>query len=142
MNNYCSILMTTLQAVAGLQLGIAVLNLFLIPLLNWKNDLEHVSLLLREVFQVHVWFISITLGIFGVITFRFAEELACGSNAMGRWLGAGIGVFWMIRTILQVSFYSASHWRGQMGRTIAHVVLLLTYGAFASVYLWSALARF
>ena len=141
MNSYFSILTTALQAVAGLQLGIAVLNLFLIPLLKWKSDLERVSLLLREVFQVHVWFISITLAIFGVITLRFADELACGSNTLGRWFGAAIGLFWMIRTVLQVTYYSASHWRGQKGRTAAHVLLSITYGCFAAVYLCTALAR-
>src|SRR5262245_57440381 len=132
---------TLLETVAGLQLAIAMLNLFLVPLLKWKDELSHVPLLLRQVFQVHVWFISITLTIFGVLTCRFANELAIGSNPLGRWLAAAIGLFWLIRTILQVAYYSSSHWRGQFGRTVAHLACLLIYGGFASVYLCSALGR-
>src|SRR6185369_14152637 len=98
-----------LQAAAALQLGVALLNLFLVPLLKWKEDLARAPLLLREVFQVHAWFISVTLTIFGLITWRFAAELATHANAIGGWLAAGIGIFWAIRTVLQVMYYSGSH---------------------------------
>ena len=53
-----------LQIVGALQLAIAVLNLFLVRLLHWQKDLSRMPLLLREVFQVHAWFISVTLTIF------------------------------------------------------------------------------
>jgi hypothetical protein len=128
------------ETIAMLQLGIAVLNLFLVPLLKWKDELARVPLLLREVFQVHAWFISITITIFGIITCRFADELATGSNLLGRWLAVSIGLFWLIRTVLQVSYYSGSHWRGQVGRTVVHVGCLLLYGGFATVYLCGGLA--
>jgi len=127
-----------LQAAAALQLGVALLNLFLVPLLKWKEDLARAPLLLREVFQVHAWFISVTLTIFGLLTWRFAGELATHSNAIGAWLAAGIGIFWAIRTVLQVTYYSGSHWRGQVGRTIIHIVLLFVYGGMAAIYLWAA----
>jgi len=126
-----------LQFVAALQLVVAVLNLFLVRLLKWKEELARIPLLLREVFQVHAWFISITLGIFAVMTWRFVGEFAAG-NAVCRWLAGGIGLFWAIRAVLQVTYYSSSHWRGQAGRTVAHVGLLILYGGFAAAYLWAA----
>jgi hypothetical protein len=132
---------TLLQTVAGMQLVIAALNLFLVPLLQWKDDLKRMPLLLREVFQVHAWFITITLAIFGIITFRFVDDFAAETNPLSRWLAMGIGLFWVIRTILQVTYYSSSHWRGRLGRTAVHIVLLAVYGGFATVYLWSALLR-
>jgi len=127
-----------LQTAAATQLLIAVLNLFLVPLLHWKEDLERMPLLLREVFHVHAWFISVTLTIFGVMTWRFASEMASGTEPVFRWLAAGIGIFWAIRTVLQVGYYSSNHWRGKRGRTIVHVLLLVVYGGFGAVYLWSA----
>ncbi len=127
-----------LQSAASVQLGIAVLNLFLVPLLKWKEDLSRAPLLLREVFHVHAWFISVTLAIFGVVTWRFAGELGMHSNPMGEWLAAAIGSFWAIRTVLQVAYYSSNHWRGQVGRTVIHITLLLLYGGMACVYLWTA----
>jgi len=127
-----------LQTAAALQLGVALLNLFLVPLLKWKEALARAPLLLREVFHVHAWFISVTLTIFGLITWRFAAELAAHANAIGVWLAAGIGIFWAIRTVLQATYYSSSHWRGQFGRTIIHVLLLLVYGGMGAIYLWAA----
>jgi|ERR1051325_648273 hypothetical protein len=127
-----------LQTAAALQLGIAVLNLFLVRLFRWQEALTRMPLLMREVFQVHAWFISVTLAIFGAITWRFAGQMAGGGNPLGRWLAAGIGMFWAIRTVLQVAYYSSSHWRGRPARLLAHVTLLVLYGGFAAVYLCCA----
>jgi hypothetical protein len=127
-----------LKIAAALQLAVALLNLFLVPLLKWKEELARAPLLLREVFQVHVWFISITLAIFALLTWRFAADLAAHTNAIAGWLAAGIGIFWAIRTILQVTYYSSSHWRGQFGRTVIHIALLFMYGGMAAIYLLAA----
>jgi hypothetical protein len=127
-----------LRTAAGLQLAVALLNLFLVPLLKWKEDLARAPLLLREVFHVHAWFISVTLAIFGLITWRFATDIAGRTNSISGWLAAGIGIFWAIRTVLQIAYYSSSHWRGQFGRTVIHILLLIIYGGMAATYLWAA----
>jgi len=131
---------TILQIVAFAQLAIAILNLFLVRLLDWRTEVAKMPLLLREVFHVHMWFISVTLLIFGAVTLRFAPDMASGAIEICRWLAAGIGLFWGLRAILQITYYSTSHWRGNYGRTIAHVVLLFVYGTFAAAYLRAAFA--
>ena len=138
MNDGHSTLTALLQMTAAMQLAIAALNLFLIRLLKWQEELGRMQLLVREVFRVHAWFISITLAIFGVMTWRFANEMAGGTNPVCQWLAAGIGSFWAVRTVLQVFYYSSSHWRGQLGRTLIHIALLFLYGGFAAAYLWAA----
>ena len=131
-------LSSLLRIAAAAQLAIALLNLFLVRLLGWKSELDRMPLLLREVFHVHSWFVSITLAIFGVTTLRLADAMAASSNEACRWLTAGIGIFWAIRTVLQVTYYSGSHWRGKPVRTAMHVALLATYGGMALVYSLSA----
>jgi hypothetical protein len=140
MNPFEEQLSNALRAVAVLQIAIAVLNLFLVRILDWRADLERVPLLLKEVFQVHAWFISASLLIFGAVTWRFAAELAAHSNPLGRWLAAGIGSFWGLRTLLQITYYSSSHWRGRFDRTMIHAALLVAYGAFALTYFFAAIA--
>ena len=127
-----------LEIAALAQLSIAVLNLFLARLMAWREAIIQMPLLVREVFHVHAWFVSITLVIFAAMTFRFAREMAGGGDPVCQWLAAGIGCFWLIRTILQITYYSSSHWRGQLGRTVAHVTLLIIYGGFSAAYLWAA----
>ena len=134
-------LSSLLRIAAAAQLAIALLNLLLVRLLEWKADLDRMPLLLREVFHVHCWFISITLGIFGVMTLRFADAMAASSNETCRWLTAGIGIFWAIRTVLQTTYYSSGHWRGRPVRPAMHVALLATYGGLALVYALSAFGK-
>lgn len=133
-----SLLELALIAAALGQFAIALLNLNLVRIMNWKPDLDRMSVLVREVFHVHAWFISITLALFSVLTIRFASEIPV--TEMGRWLAAGIAFFWGIRTVIQVAYYSGSHWRGQPARLAVHLVLLAVYGGFTLVYAIAALA--
>ena len=41
-----------LRIAAAVQLGVAVLNLFLIRIMNWEPDLARAPLLIREVFRI------------------------------------------------------------------------------------------
>jgi hypothetical protein len=127
-----------LRLAALAQLAVVLLNLFLIRIMNWRSDLNAMPLLLREVFQIHVYFISITLAIFGAITWRFAADIANATHPICVWLAIGIGVFWAIRSIMQWTHYSAVHWRGDRARTLIHWTLFLGYGAFATVYFTAA----
>jgi hypothetical protein len=128
-----------LRLAALAQLGVVVLNLFLIRIMKWQRDLDAMPLLIREVFQIHMYFISITLAIFGTVTWRFAGEIATAAQPICVWLALGIGSFWAIRSVMQWTHYSAVHWRGDRIRTLIHWTLFLGYGTFAAVYFAAAL---
>lgn len=123
-----------LRFVALLQLALAVLNLFIARILGWKPEIKAMSPLVRDLFIIHGWFISITLAIFGVLTWRFASEMAHAPSALSRWLCTAMALFWGIRCALQWLHYSPAHWRGQSGRTVIHWLLFTGYFAWATVY--------
>ena len=54
-----SLLELGLRAAAIAQFGIALLNFSLVRIMRWKPDLDRLPLLIREVFQVHLIFISV-----------------------------------------------------------------------------------
>jgi hypothetical protein len=130
-----------LRGVAVAQLLIAILNLFLIRIMKWKPDLNRMPQLIREVFEVHAVFISITLTIFALLTWRFASEIATAANPLAIWLAAAIGGFWIVRSAMQWLYYSPAHWRGNVGRTLIHLLLFLGYTAFAATYFAAAFWR-
>jgi hypothetical protein len=130
-----------LRAAALVQFSVAILNLFLIRIMNWKPDLDRAPLLIREVFRIHIFFISITLTIFAVLTWQFANEIATATNPIAIWLASAIAVFWLVRSIMQWSHYSANHWRGYALRTAIHWMLFLGYGAIAGTYFVAAFWR-
>src|SRR5437016_6876540 len=105
----------SLRAAALTQLAVAILNLFLVRIMKWKPDLDRAPLLIREVFRIHVVFISITLSIFAVLTWRFAHEIASATTPLATWLAGAIGFFWLVRSAMPWTHYSASHWRGNIG---------------------------
>jgi len=120
------------------QLAVAALNLRLEAILGWKPHLETLPPLMREVFVVHKWFISITLVIFATLTLRFAGEIASGASSLGRWLAAAIGIFWAIRTVIQWCYYGRDNWRGKGRETAVHWILTLVYGGWTALYLFCA----
>ena len=141
MNSMSKYLELGLRLAALTQIGVAILNLSLIRIMKWQPDLERMPLLLREVFRIHCYFISLTLAIFGMITWRFASDIATAANPIAIWLAIGIGLFWLTRSGMQWLHYSPSHWRGDTGRTVIHFVLFFGYAALASVYFAAAFWR-
>ncbi|MBE2179111.1 MAG: hypothetical protein IAE97_01380 [Chthoniobacterales bacterium] len=123
-----------LLAAAG-QACLAVLNLNVARIMRWQSDIERMPLLVRQVFHVHTWFVSAALLIFAVLTWRFAPQIAAGGDPVYRWLACAIGIFWGVRAMLQVCYYSSSHWRGIPSRTVVHVILLAVYSSWAVLYL-------
>lgn len=125
--------------VAGvLQLGLSILNLALPRGMKWSVELDRLPLLIKQVFYVHVLFISVTCATFAVMTLRFAAPMAAGEIPACRWLAGCIAAFWGIRTLVQVAYYSSSHWRGQPLRTLVHIFCLVIYASFATVYALAA----
>jgi len=130
-----------LRVAAIAQFAVAILNLFLICIMKWKPDLDRAPLLIREVFCIHVIFISITLSIFALLTWRFIHEIAGAANPLAIWLATAIGLFWIARSLMQWLHYSSSHWHGNAARTLIHWTLFLGYGAMGVVYLAAAFWR-
>ncbi len=118
--------------------ALALVNFGMERILHWEEDVARMPLLIREVFRVHGWFISITLLIFAAMSWRFAPEIAAGEAPVYRWLAAGIGAFWAVRTVLQLTYYSTAHWRGNPARLAVHLFLLGVYGGWAGLYLLAA----
>lgn len=139
MKLYPELLETLLLLAALGQLIVAALNLRLEKILGWEPFLATLPDLVREVFVVHKWFISITLVIFATLTLRFATEFSHPGNELARWLAAGIALFWGIRTVLQWCYYGANHWRGKSRETLVHWFLTFVYGGWTSLYLLAAL---
>lgn len=137
--NTIDILTFALHGAAVLQLGVAAINLGLVRIFRWEDEVARMDPLLREVFQIHGWYISLTLAIFAVLTWRFAGEMAAGTNPALQWLCGAIALFWGLRVILQFVHYSPSHWRGRPGRTVIHCLLIAIYSGFTAAYAAAAI---
>jgi hypothetical protein len=98
-------IMTNLIRGAGLvHVSIILANIPLPSRLRVRDRLAGVPRFLRQIFYVHWVYIVIVLALFAALCFRFAAELA-GGSALGKFLSAFIAGFWLLRIVLQLSYY-------------------------------------
>ena len=119
--------------IAGFVQGaIASANLLLPAKLDYRENLSRVSPIIRQIFVVHSIYIMGVVLLFAAVTFGFASDLASG-HGLGRFLAAGIAVFWLVRTAVQLLYYDPILRRenrpGDVAFTAGALFLAATYGA-------------
>jgi transposase len=129
-------LFVALWVAGAVQIAIALANFVLPAKLQYRENLERVAPIIRQIFLVHFGYIVGIVLLFAALTFRFAAELASG-HGLGRFLAASMAVFWLSRVPLQMFYYDAGVRRanrlGDAAMTLALVFLAATYAAAALV---------
>jgi hypothetical protein len=91
--------------VAGcIHLGIIAANVPLPDRLQVRRHLAETPRFIRQIFYVHWVYIVLVLGLFSVLCLAFPFELAGGSE-LGVFLSAFIAAFWLLRVVLQWTYY-------------------------------------
>ena len=109
--------------IAGaIHLAIAVSNFWVPGILHYRENLAKLSPMVRQVFIVHaVYMVLVLLGI-SAMCFFFAPELTAGAP-LSRFLSAFLAVFWLLRVVLQLTFYDkevrAKYRLGDVAYTLA-----------------------
>ena len=129
-----TVLTLLLRIAAIVQVLIAGANVFLPRKLNYKENLERVAPIIRQVFVVHSVYIVGVVLLFAAVTFGFAGELTSG-RGLGQFLAVAMAIFWLCRAPVQILYYDASLRRsnriGDLAFTTAAIFLAMTYGAAA-----------
>jgi hypothetical protein len=113
------LLLVHLRAVGVFMAALAVFNLFVPRYLGWRDELRRLSLVNRQIFEVHAIFLVLILAMFAVLLLSSAEALLQPSR-LSRLLLGGLTIFWGLRLMVQWFYYSPATWRGNRLRTIAH----------------------
>ena len=103
---------------------------------NWKKELGSLSIINRQMMLVHTFFIAIVLLLMGVLCLSSSQELV--NSPFGKRIALGIGIFWLLRLLVQFFWYSSKTWKGKTFETFIHILfsILWTYLSiiFISVY--------
>ncbi len=120
--------------VAGvLQIALALFHFTLPGRFQWHEELARLSLLNRQIFWVHTFFIMLVLVMLGLLSIFGAKELVRPS-ALSRMVLIGITSFWAARLFCQFFVYSSDIWRGNALFTVAHVLFSLLWAYFVFAY--------
>ena len=87
---------------------------------NWKTELQHLSLMNKQMMTVHTFFIALNVFLMGLLCFTSANDLT--QTDLGKNISLGLGAFWTIRLFFQLFVYSSKLWRGKVMETTVHII--------------------
>src|SRR5947207_7299564 len=99
-----------LKIVGASLLILAVAHAFFPRRFDWNEELRGVSLLNRQIFLVHCFFIGLILFLFGLLSLFFTDALL-DRTALARLVLGGIVLFWFARLVVQFFVYHSSLWK-------------------------------
>lgn len=102
--------------------------------LGWKQDLAKLTPFNRKLMWVHGGFTVYTILSFGVLTLLLHDEILRGQPA-GLALGAFIGLYWLLRVVVDFLYYEHSDWPQGIAFTVGHVLLVLLFLFLSATYL-------
>ena len=118
----------------AVHLGIVAANVPLPGRLRVRERLAGVPRFLRQIVYVHWVYIVIVVGLFAALCFGFAADLA-GASSLGRFLSGFIAGFWLLRIVLQISYYDREMLRENRGLDTLYmgslIVLVAIFGTAA-----------
>lgn len=125
-----------LQFTGLLLIGLGLLHLAFPKRFHWREELARLSLINRQMFLVHCFFLVMVLEFLGVCCFWFPNALE-ERTLLGRLVCAAATIFWACRLAMQFFVYDSSLWRGRRFETAMHVAFSLLWAYFTGVFAWA-----
>ncbi len=120
-------------------LALMVLAVAHIPIhrhFKWKAETAVLTLLTRQIFHVHTFFVALTVWMFGALTFFFTDELLKPSK-LSIIILLGFAMFWAIRLFVQFFVYDSKLWQGKKFETTMHIIFTCFWVYCVAVYSWA-----
>ena len=102
--------------------------------LGWKEDLAKLTSFNRKLMWVHGGFTVYTILSFGVLTLLLHDEMLRGQRT-GLALAAFIGLYWLLRVVVDFVYYEHSDWPKGRAFMVGHVLLILLFVFLSATYL-------
>jgi hypothetical protein len=125
-------MITHLYIAGAILLLLALLHAFFPRQFGWHAELSCVSLLTRQIFFVHHFFIALTVGLMGLLTLSSAHELL--AIPLGRRILLGFAAFWFLRLICQLFVYAPKLWLGKLFETTIQVAFTILWIYLSCVF--------
>jgi len=115
-----------------LLMALAALHIVFPKYFQWRKEFLPLSLITKQMFYVHTFFIALTLLFMGLLCITSSVEIT--TTVLGTRLSLGLSIFWTTRLIIQFFGYSSILWRGKKLETIIHVVFTLLWVYISTVF--------
>lgn len=124
-----------IRIIGFILIALSALHIIFPKYFNWKEELEKISLINKELMIIHTMFIGITVFLIGLLCITSSFELS--NTDFGKRISIGIGVFWLIRLFVQFFGYSSELWKGKKFETIVHILFSLFWAYMSFVFIFN-----
>jgi hypothetical protein len=101
---------------------------------DWSGELKPLSLINRQMVYVHTLFVALVVLLMGLLCLFSAYDLV--HTRLGRTVAFGMGIFWLVRLLVQFFGYSAELWRGKRFETAVHIGFSCLWTYMSAVLLY------
>jgi hypothetical protein len=124
--------------IAGLWLlFIVAIHPYVARTYQWRAEAGRMSLLNRQIFGVHAFFIALMVGMMGLLL-TLGTKLLLDGTTLARVVLLGLATFWAARLAIQIFVYDSSLWRGRRFETAMHIVFCAMWAYITGVLVWAA----
>ncbi len=121
-----------IRIAGALLIFLAVVHLLFPARFKWKDELQGLSLINRQLMYVHTFFIGLILVLMGLLCLASARDIV--ETNLGRQVALGVAVFWLVRLYFQLFVYSPLLWKGMRFETTIHITFTLIWIYFTAIF--------
>jgi len=126
-----------LKIVGSLLIALAFMHIVIPRYFNWRQELETLSLITRQILYVHTFFIAFVVLLMGLLCMGYSEDLL--NTSLGKVTCIGLFGFWATRLVFQFFVYSSKLWNGKRFETIMHILFSMLWMYVSGVFLFAFL---
>ena len=121
-------------------LFLAIAHAFFDRRFRWREELARLSLLNRQIFYVHTFFVALVVFLMGALCL-FGTRGLLEHTFLGACLSGALCLFWLARLGCQFFVYSSELWRGKRFETLMHGLFTLAWTYYSAVFGWALWAQ-
>lgn len=121
-----------IKIIGYILIGLSLIHIGFPRYFNWKEQLEKLSLINRQMMKVHTFFIALVVLLMGLLCILRANDLM--NTKLGNTVCLGMALFWLIRLYFQLFFYSPKLWRGRRFETAIHIGFSFCWTYFSCIF--------
>ncbi len=114
-------------------IGLAAMHLWFPKHFRWVEEFSRVSLLNRQIFYVHCFFLCLVLVAMGALC-ALAPEALLTPTPLGRLVSSGLVIFWLLRLVVQWFVFDHRLWRGKPFETAMHIGATILWSNYVIIF--------
>ena len=126
-----------LKIIGALLIILALFHSFFPKYFGWRQELNSLSMVNRQIFYVHTFFVAFVVFLMGFLCITSSHELL--HTPLGKRICLGLALFWVARLAIQFFGFSQQLWKGKGFETVIHIFFSIFWIYLSVVFVLGSL---